>query len=159
MQVLVIKGALSRPFWPNCPNIVQRTWFERELLLQLREENIKVFLQVMMACLLNLFQRKLSHQLCSIFNATTESTTWPETWKKGTWIPVFKKDERHDIRNYRPITVLPIVGKIYEKLLRKQITNFMDSILSDNLTAYRQSHSCETTLIRLVEEWKMELQS
>ena len=49
------------------------------------------------------------------------------------------------------------MGKIYEKLLSKQITNFMDPILSDNLTAYRKSHSCETTLIRLVEEWKMEL--
>ena len=61
------------------------------------------------------------------------------------------------VRVCRPVTVLPVVGKIYEKLLSKQITNFMDPILSDNLTAYRKSHSCETTLIRLVEEWKMEL--
>ena len=38
-----LKGALSRPFWSNCPNILQRTWFEHELLLQLTEENIKVF--------------------------------------------------------------------------------------------------------------------
>ena len=35
----------------------------------------------------------------------------------------------------------------------------MDPILSDNLTAYRKTHSCKTTLIRLVEEWKMELDS
>ena len=37
-------GALSQPFWSKCTNILQRTWFEHELLLQLREENIKVFL-------------------------------------------------------------------------------------------------------------------
>ena len=47
---------------------------------------------------------------------------------------------------------------MYEKLLSKQITKFMDPILTDNLTAYRKSHSRETTLVRLVEEWKMELQ-
>ena len=57
------------------------------------------------------------------------------------------KDDRHDTSNYRPITVLPVVGKIYEKLLSKQIINFVDPILGDNLTAYRKSHSCETTLI------------
>ena len=76
--------------------------------------------------------------------------------EKG-YSPVFKKDDRHDTSNYRPITVLPVVGEIYEKLLSKQITNFMDPILSDNLTAYRKSHSCETALIWLVDEWKMEL--
>ena len=46
---------------------------------------------------------------------------------------------------------------MYKKLLSKQITNFMDPILSDSLTAYWKPHSCETTLIRLVEEWQMEL--
>ena len=48
--------------------------------------------------------------------------------------------------NCRPIAVLPFGDKIYERLLRKQITNFMDPILTDNLTVY----SCETTLVRLV---------
>ena len=92
-----------------------------------------------------------------IFNTFIERAAWPKTWKRGIWTPVFKKDDRQGTSNYRPITVLPVVGKIYEKLLSKQITNFMDPILSDNSTAYRKSHSCETTLIRLVEEWKMEL--
>ena len=93
---------------------------------------------------------------CTIFNTSIETTAWPETWKKGTWAPLFKKDDRHGTSNYRPITLLPVVGKIHEMLLSKQITNFMDPILTDNLTAYRKSHSCETTLVRLVEGWKME---
>ena len=107
--------------------------------------------------LLKMISKEIAPSLCTIFNTSIETAAWRETWKRGTWTPVFKKDDRHDTSNYRPITVLPVVGKIYEKLLSKQITNFMDPILSDNLTAYRKSHSCETTLIRLVEEWKMEL--
>ena len=48
---------------------------------------------------------------------------------------------------------------IYEKLLSKQIVNFVDPTLSDNLTTYRKTHSFKTTLIQLVEGWKMELDS
>ena len=44
------------------------------------------------------------------------------------------------------------MGKISDKLLSKQITNF-----TDNLMACRKLHSCETTLVGLVEEWKMEV--
>lgn len=58
-------------------------------------------------------------------------------------VPIFKKD---DVKNYRPITILNAVDKVFQQLLRKQVT--------ENLTAYRRKHSCETTLLWLVEEWK-----
>ena len=82
--------------------------------------------------LLKMISKEIAPSLCTIFNTSIETAAWPETWKRGTWTPVFKKDDRHDTSNYRPITVLPVVGKIYEKLLSKQITDFMDPILSDN---------------------------
>ena len=109
--------------------------------------------------LLKMIFKEIALSLCTIFNTSIETAAWPETWKWGTWTPVLKKVDRHDTSNYRPITVLHVVGRIYEKLLSKQITDFMDPIIKDNLTAYRKSHSCETTLNRLVEEWKMELES
>ena len=63
-----------------------------------------------------------------IFNTFIERAAWPKTWKRGIWTPVFKKDDRQATSNYRPITVLPVVGKIYEKLLSKQITGFANFI-------------------------------
>ena len=63
-----------------------------------------------------------------IFNTSIETAAWPKTWKRGIWTPVFKKDDRQGTSNYRPITVLPVVGKIYEKLLSKQITGFANFI-------------------------------
>ena len=63
-----------------------------------------------------------------IFNTFIERAAWPKTWKRGIWTPVFKKDDRQGTSNYRPITVLPVVGKIYEKLLSKQITGFANFI-------------------------------
>ena len=67
---------------------------------------------------------------------------------------MFKKDNKQDIKNYRPITVLTVIGKVFEQLLSKQLTSFIDPMLCNNLTAYRNDQNCETSLIGLVERWK-----
>ena len=96
----------------------------------------------------------LAPSLTSIFNACIESNHWPTQWKKGDWVPIFKKDNRLDVKNYRPITVLIAIDKVFEQLLSNQVSNFIEPHLSKTMTAYRKGHSCETTLIKLVEEWK-----
>ena len=55
--------------------------------------------------------------------------------------------------------MLPCVNKVYEVLLGKQVSKFMDDRLSDDITAYRAKNSCETTLIRMTETWRAELES
>ena len=72
--------------------------------------------------------------------------------RKKEWSPVFKKDDPLDRENYRPITVLSVVGKVPEQLIiSTQITKKFDNYLEQYITAYCNSHSCETTLIALVE--------
>ena len=75
----------------------------------------------------------------------------------GEWTPVFKKEDKQDYKNYHPITVLPTVDKRFETLLAKQIDTHYDHCLYDKMTACRKKHSCETSLLRLVEEWKSAL--
>ena len=70
---------------------------------------------------------------------------------------MYNKDNPEDVRNCRSVTVLNAVGKIFEQLLSKQLTNFMEPRLNDNLSAYRKKNRCETSLVQLVEEWKMSL--
>ena len=82
---------------------------------------------------------------------------WVTQWKRGEWVPIFKKEDRQIEKNYRPITVLPCVDKVYEKLLGQQIVEFMDIRFNEAVTAYRPQNSCETTLLRLIENWKEEL--
>ena len=57
--------------------------------------------------------------------------------------------------NYRPVTVLSTVDKVYEQLLSGQVYQHFDSIFDSSISAYRKMHSCETTIIRLTEEWKL----
>lgn len=55
------------------------------------------------------------------------------------------------------MTVLDSVGKVFEHLITKQIARHYDPVLSPYSTAYRKTHSCETTLIRLIEDWRLSL--
>ena len=104
--------------------------------------------------ILKIGAEELAPSLTSIFNQSITTGVWVTQWKHGEWVPVFKKDDRQEDKNYRPITVFPCVDKIYEKLLAKQISNFMDIRFNDAITAYRSQNSCETTLLRLVDNWK-----
>ena len=74
---------------------------------------------------------ELAPSLTSIFNQSITKEAWVTQWKHGEWVPLFKKEDRQEDKNYRPITVLPCVDKIYEKLLAKQISNFMDIRFND----------------------------
>ena len=97
---------------------------------------------------------KLAIPLANLYNSCITNRQWPNNWKRGEWTPVFKKEDPQDCRNYRPITVLPVVSKVFEQLLSDQISKQFDSRLDPRITAYRKRHSCETTLISLIEAWK-----
>jgi hypothetical protein len=57
----------------------------------------------------------LCYPLCKIFNMSLENSIFPEQWKKANVIPVHKKDETNDVKNYRPISLLCIVAKVMER--------------------------------------------
>ena len=55
---------------------------------------------------------------------------WPEDWKNGEWSPVYKKDDRLDERNYRPITLLSSVEQLLSRQVYNQFENVFDSGIS-----------------------------
>ena len=77
----------------------------------------------------------------------------------GGWTPVFKSGDRQEEKNYRPITSLVTVNKNFEQLLRKQITGQYDLTLHQRMTARKTHHSCLTTMLSLVKDWKSAVDS
>ena len=55
--------------------------------------------------------------------------------------PVFKKKDSLNKQNYRPISVLPSISKIFEKLIQKQINGYINNFLSPYLSGYRKGFS------------------
>ena len=56
--------------------------------------------------------------------------------------------------NYRPVSVLSIFSKIFEKILEQQLSDFFENIFNPYLCAFRRDHGCQTTLLRLLEDWR-----
>ena len=104
--------------------------------------------------ILKLGAKELQRPLTNLFNACIKAGEWPKAWKCGDWAPVYKKNDRYCKENYRPVTVLNCTGKVLEKLIEAQTSAGFRRIFYENSSAYRKHHSCETTLINLVESWK-----
>ena len=77
--------------------------------------------------------------------------------KTATVRPIFKKDDRTIIKNYRSVSPLNIFSKIYERFLHENLTSYLETFLSKFISAYRKSYSSNHVLIRLIENWKKSL--
>ena len=69
---------------------------------------------------------------------------FPSEWKKAYVVPVFKKGDKQLVKNYRPISLLPITGKIFERLLYNQIFEFFirNDLISQNQSGFKPDDSC-----------------
>ena len=97
--------------------------------------------------------------ICDNFNDGIDNRIFPEVLKYAEIKPNHKKDDRCDKENYRPISLLPIVSKIYERILYSQIDAYFNDILSPLQCGFRKFHSAQHCLLVLLEKWKIALDS
>ena len=69
----------------------------------------------------------LSTHLANLFNKSIETSAFPSQWKLANVIPVHKKGDRTDASNYRPISLLSCLGKVFEKCVFKHMYNFLNT--------------------------------
>jgi len=69
---------------------------------------------------------------------------------------VFKKDDPSNICNYRPVSILIIIEKVFEKCLNRQLVENFATIISPFLSAYRSGYSNEAVLLHLIESWRQD---
>ena len=68
--------------------------------------------------------RAIAGPVAKILNTSIAHSRYPSRWKMGQVTPLFKRDEELDKQNYRPVTVLPCLNNIFERLLSVQIEDF-----------------------------------
>ena len=78
--------------------------------------------------MIKICEKTIIRPLTIIFKKAITTGIYPESWKRGNIVPVHKKESKNLVKNYRPISLLPICGKIFEKL----ILNSMFQYLKDN---------------------------
>ena len=91
-----------------------------------------------------------------IINCSIRTLKFATKWKIGKLLPLHKGKglDPLDPKLYRPISLLPVIGKITEKILQKQIMNFMESSgqLNNNIHSYRKQHSTVSAMLQLSDE-------
>ena len=72
--------------------------------------------------------------------------------------PEHKKDEPTDKENYRPVSVLPLLSKVFERLLFNQLIKYLGKYLNTLLCSFRTTHSTHA-LFKHLQAWQEELQN
>ena len=93
----------------------------------------------------------------SDFNISIDSNIFPINLKNADITPVHKKGDRTDKSNYRPVSILPTISKIFERFLYNQISLYMEPKLSENLCGFRKGRSAQHCLIVMLEKWRSTL--
>ena len=89
-----------------------------------------------------------------ILETAIRSSCFPQSWKKGNIIPVHKKDSKNLVKNYWPISLLPIFGKIFEKVIYNSLFEYFQEnhFLSDKQSGFRAGDSCISQLLAITQE-------
>ena len=92
--------------------------------------------------------------LTYIFNLSISSGKCPNSLKIAKVIPIYKKDDPSLLTNYRPISILPSISKILEKIIYKRLYNFLNvnNLLVPNQFGFRKKHSTDHAIIQLLNK-------
>ena len=90
--------------------------------------------------------------LSRIFNFNIDKTSFPNSLKQAGITPVHKKDDTNDKNNYRPVSILFLLSKAFEKCLYDQIYAYTDSILSKAQCGFTKCYSTPYSIIAMIEK-------
>ena len=88
------------------------------------------------------------------FKFSVNFGTFPSNQKHADISPVFKKGDHLVKSNYRPVSILPALSKIFERLLFSQINAYMDPKLSMRQCGFRKNMSAQNCLLVMLEKWR-----
>ena len=91
--------------------------------------------------------------ICHIFKLSIEFGIFPHYWKIATIVPLYKGGGNDEVSNYRPVSLLPIPGKLLEKLIHDHLMDFFENnnILSNYQFGFRKNHSTIDSVATLVD--------
>ena len=111
--------------------------------------------------ILRVASEELSPILSSIFQFSLDSGEVPSDWRSTNIVPIFKKGDKHQASNYRPVSLTSVTCKILEHIVHSNVMSHFsqNKILCDNQHGFRSKRSCETQLITTLQGITSQLRS
>ena len=97
----------------------------------------------------------ISYSLCEIFNLSIITGVFPEEWRCSKVIPLLKQGERVDMNNYRLISIIPVVAKVFERSIYDQLYAYLsdNNMIAAHQSGFRSLHSTVTALLDATNNW------
>ena len=107
------------------------------------------------ARLLREYADLVASSVCAIFNRSIVSGVFPTEWKSTKVIPLFKQGEHSDLNNYRPISIIPVMAKVFERIVYNQFYEYLTEnyLISCNQSGFRSHHSTATASLEATDNW------
>ena len=101
------------------------------------------------AFFLQMVANEVAKPLTVIFNQSLQTGIVPSAWKLSNVTPIYKRGDKSDPGNFRPISVVPVAAKLLEKLIANQLRSYLESfhLLHDHQGAYRCGRSSDQILL------------
>ena len=101
----------------------------------------------------------VGRSLCDLFHKSLFAGKFPEDWKIARIAPIFKSGAKDDRSNYRPISVLPFISRLFEKLIFNQFYEYLDAnkSLYEHQSGFRLLHSVATALMASTNDWYLNI--
>ena len=90
-------------------------------------------------------------------NTCIAMKTFPTLFKFADVSPIFKRDDNMNNGNFRPVSILSILSKLYESVLNEEMLDNFRDIFDALLSAYRRHYSSQTVLLKIIEDVKSAL--
>ena len=105
--------------------------------------------------LLKLAMPFIEDSLVYLFNTSLETSQFPDPWKIARVSPIFKDGDKTEKSNYRPISELPVVSRLFEKLVFNQLYQYLNGncFINSNQSGFRELYSTATCLRKNTDDW------
>lgn len=104
--------------------------------------------------ILKLAAPALAAPITSLFNYCIDRSKWPSQWKTSNVTPIHKKAEETCKENYRPVSILSTIPKLFEKIKYDQLYRAFSPLFSNNMSGFLRGHSCCTALLKMTDDWR-----
>ena len=107
------------------------------------------------AKILKLSAEIIAPSLTYIFNLSLASGIYINEWKRARVTPIYKSEDKTKCENYRPISILPVISKVFEKEIFRQLYGYLtdNDLLSKHQSGFRPKHSTLSALIQMCDDW------